>query len=106
MTRPESGGAIPVSILMVVDFPAPLRPRNPYTQPAGTFRFRSRTTHIGPYDFERCSMTIASEDVSSDMTCVSFGEMKYSERINWPMPRPATEIEPYGPEPVHEPRRR
>ena len=30
---PEVGGARPISILMVVDFPAPFGPRNPKKQP-------------------------------------------------------------------------
>ena len=39
---------MPVSILIVVDFPAPFRPRNPYTHPVGTFKFKSLTAHFGP----------------------------------------------------------
>ena len=47
------GRAIPSSILIVVDFPAPFGPRKPNTSPGGTARSRSRTAHDGPYRLPR-----------------------------------------------------
>src|SRR5882762_7566566 len=46
--RPELGASKPVSILMVVDFPAPLGPRNPKNCPGATRRFTSRTATNSP----------------------------------------------------------
>ena len=46
--RPEVGARSPVSILMVVDFPAPLGPRKPKNCPGATRRFTSLTATKSP----------------------------------------------------------
>ncbi len=48
-TVPRVGAARPRIIFMVVDFPAPLGPRNPVTWPGSTVNDRSSTTVSGPY---------------------------------------------------------
>src|SRR5580693_8823328 len=45
---PEVGASKPVSILMVVDLPAPLGPRKPKNWPASTRRFTSCTAVKSP----------------------------------------------------------
>src|ERR1700722_10516476 len=45
---PEVGASRPVSILMVVDLPAPLGPRKPKNWPASTRRFTSCTAVKSP----------------------------------------------------------
>ena len=49
--RPESGLTRVVSILIVVDLPAPLGPRNPNMVPARTDRSIPSTAAAPPYDF-------------------------------------------------------
>src|ERR1700676_4909440 len=58
--RPELGASRPVSILMVVDFPAPLGPRNPKNCPGATRRFTSSTATRPPNRRVRCSVEIAA----------------------------------------------
>jgi len=48
---PASGVSRPVSILMVVVFPAPFGPRNPNSSPSGTLKEISSTAVIAPNRF-------------------------------------------------------
>src|SRR5579864_877187 len=52
---------------MVVDFPAPLGPRNPKNEPRGTSRSTPLTAATEPYDFLRSRTRIAAEDISSSV---------------------------------------
>ena len=45
---PSSGCSVPVSILMVVVFPAPLGPRKPTTSPRSTSKLALSTATMGP----------------------------------------------------------
>src|SRR6266481_7435703 len=56
-TRPDVGASSPVSILMVVDFPAPLGPRNPKNCPAVTHRSILSTAVSAPK--RRVSFSVA-----------------------------------------------
>ncbi len=55
---PLEGGTRVVKSFIVVDFPAPLGPRNPNTWPDLTDRSISSTAKTDPYDFERDLATI------------------------------------------------
>src|SRR5271156_1098483 len=57
--RPEVGASRPVSILIVVDFPAPLGPRKPKNWPGATRKFTSCTATKSPKRRVRCSVEIA-----------------------------------------------
>ena len=46
--RPLSGRTMPISILIAVDLPAPLRPNSPYTLPCGTRKLSESTTRRPP----------------------------------------------------------
>ena len=52
-SEPLEGGINVVSNLMVVDFPAPLGPKNPKTWPGLIDNTRSSTALTEPYDFDR-----------------------------------------------------
>src|ERR1700722_6343617 len=56
---PPSGGYWPVSILMVVDLPAPLSPSSANIEPAGTLKLRRSTATLPPKRLvnSRMSMT-------------------------------------------------
>ena len=47
---PEVGGIRPVSMRMVVDFPAPFGPRNPKKQPRGTVEVQAVDRGLAPVD--------------------------------------------------------
>lgn len=53
LISPAVTGRNPVTIRMVVDFPAPLGPRNPRTSPFLTENERSSTAALGPKRFVR-----------------------------------------------------
>src|SRR5271156_5489857 len=57
--RPAEGASKPVSILIVVDFPAPLGPRKPKNWPGATRKFTSCTATRSPKRRVRCSVEIA-----------------------------------------------
>src|SRR5271163_1358130 len=65
--RPDEGASRPVNILMVVDFPAPLGPRNPKNWPAATRRFTSCTAIKSPKRRVRCSVEIAGAAMVADV---------------------------------------
>src|ERR1700723_308182 len=65
--RPEVGASKPVSILMVVDFPAPFGPRNPKNWPGATRRFTSCTATKSPKRRVRCSVEIAGAAIGADV---------------------------------------
>ena len=58
--RPELGANSPVSILMVVDFPAPLGPRKPKNCPAATVRSMASTAVRPPKRRVSFSVTMAA----------------------------------------------
>src|SRR5271169_242151 len=64
---PELAASRPVSILMVVDFPAPLGPRNPKNWPGATRRFTSWTATRSPKRRVRCSVEIAGAASDADV---------------------------------------
>src|SRR5271170_1316123 len=64
--RPEEGASRPVSILMVVDFPAPLGPRNLKNWPGATRRLTSCTAIKSPKRRVRCSVAIAGAASGAD----------------------------------------
>src|SRR6476620_11667762 len=64
--------ATPRSTLLVVVLPAPLRPRNPQIEPAGTARLSPRKASTAPYclhspdvSMTKVSLTLASRAVQS-----------------------------------------
>ena len=57
--RPEVGASSPVSILIVVDFPAPFGPRNPKKWPACTCRSMASTAVSAPNVRVNFSVAIA-----------------------------------------------
>src|SRR3954453_833894 len=59
--------AMPSRTLIVVVLPAPLRPRNPQIEPAGTARLKPRSASTAPYCLRRSdvSMTNASLTLTS-----------------------------------------
>src|SRR5579862_4350613 len=59
--EPEVGGIRPVSMRIVVDFPAPLGPRKPKKQPRGTTRSTPSTAALSPYSLRRSRTAIAGE---------------------------------------------
>src|ERR1700678_83080 len=59
--RPDVGASNPVSILIVVDLPAPLGPRKPKNCPGATRRLTSCTAINSPNRRVRCSVAIAGE---------------------------------------------
>ena len=59
-TRPESAGRKPVTIFIVVDFPAPFGPRNPSTSPRRTEKLIPATASIGPKCLTRFSIRTSS----------------------------------------------
>src|SRR6266852_689779 len=61
--RPAVGASNPVSILMVVDFPAPLGPRKPKNWPDATLRFTSSTATSSPKRRVRFSVEIVGESI-------------------------------------------
>src|SRR5271168_1647633 len=65
--RPDVGASRPVSILMVVDFPAPLGPRNPKNWPGATRRFTSCTATRSPKRRVRCSVEIAGAAIVAEV---------------------------------------
>src|SRR5271165_5458954 len=65
--RPEVGASSPVSILIVVDFPAPFGPRNPKKWPACTFRSMASTAVSAPNVLVSFSVAIAISPMIS--TC-------------------------------------
>src|SRR5919108_4274941 len=58
VAEPESGSRNPVIIFIVVDFPAPLGPRNPSTSPRITFSETPSTALILPKLFLSASASI------------------------------------------------
>src|ERR1039457_6237342 len=58
---PPSAGISPVSMRMVVDFPAPLGPRKPKNDPRGTSRSTPSTAALRPYDFRRSRTRMAGD---------------------------------------------
>ena len=54
--RPESAERKPVTIFIVVDFPAPFGPRNPSTSPRRTEKLMPSTALIGPKCLTRFSI--------------------------------------------------
>src|ERR1035437_2653943 len=58
---PPSEGISPVSMRMVVDFPAPLGPRKPKNDPRGTSRSTPTTAALSPYDFRRSRTRMAAD---------------------------------------------
>src|SRR6202451_35363 len=64
--RPALGASKPVSILIVVDFPAPLVPRKPKNWPPATRRFTSCTATKSPKRRVRCSVEIAGAAIVAD----------------------------------------
>src|SRR5665213_1142551 len=70
--RPEVGVSRPQSIRMVVDFPAPLGPRNPKTSPLRTERLMLSTAMKLPKRFT--SFSITTEFVASAMLSPSTGD--------------------------------
>src|SRR5437588_438748 len=53
VVEPDVGASSPTIIRIVVDFPAPLGPRNPVTIPGRTVNDRSCTATLSPYRFVR-----------------------------------------------------
>src|ERR1700722_13948543 len=76
--RPVVGASRPVSILMVVDFPAPLGPRNPKNWPGATRRFTSCTATKSPKRRGRCSVEIAGAAIVADVL-IEFQTLAYSQ---------------------------
>src|SRR5713226_10580323 len=62
--RPAVGASKPVSILMVVDLPAPLGPRKPKNWPGATLRFTSSTATRSPKRRVRFSVEMAGETIN------------------------------------------
>src|ERR1022692_2277187 len=58
---PASQGISPVSMRMVVDFPAPLGPRKPKNDPRGTSRSTPSTAALSAYDFRRPRTRMAGD---------------------------------------------
>src|SRR5688572_23104770 len=58
---PPLGCRKPVSIFMVVDFPAPLGPRKPSTVPGSTRKLTPSTAVIGPKCLERFLISIMAD---------------------------------------------
>jgi hypothetical protein len=56
--EPEVGGKKPVSIFIVVDFPAPFGPRKPRTSPLETVKERSSTAVKPPNSLHSCTASI------------------------------------------------
>ena len=52
-SEPDEGLIRVVRSLIVVDFPAPLGPKNPKTCPLLTDKIRSFTAFTEPYDFDK-----------------------------------------------------
>src|SRR5262245_54398768 len=68
---PAVGRAMPSSSLIVVVLPAPLRPRKPKIEPAGTRRFSPRTASFASKRFRRSIVSIAN---ASDTTSSCLGQ--------------------------------
>ena len=64
LTSPLVGGRKPVTTRMVVDFPAPLGPRNPRTSPLFTVKERSSTAFLCPNCFVRLVTSIMVGEIS------------------------------------------
>src|SRR6185369_10194107 len=58
VTRPAVGASSPRIILIVVDLPAPLGPRNPVTCPGRTVNDKSSTATRSPYRLVRPTASI------------------------------------------------
>src|SRR5882757_8368214 len=58
VTRPAEGAMNPAIMRMVVDFPAPLAPRNPSTSPGATENVKSSTASLSPYRLDRFFVVI------------------------------------------------
>src|SRR5690349_9597145 len=56
---PAVGRTIPISTLMAVVLPAPLRPRNPKMDPRGTCRFSPDSASTSSYRFRSPTVSIA-----------------------------------------------
>src|SRR5580658_990291 len=76
--RPEVGASRPVSILMVVDFPAPLGPRNPKNWPGATRKFTSCTATRSPKRRVRWSVEIAAAAIGAEVL------MEFQTLAHWP----------------------
>src|SRR5882757_9013855 len=55
---PVVGEMNPAIMRMVVDFPAPLAPRNPSTSPGATENVKSSTASLSPYRLDRFFVVI------------------------------------------------
>src|SRR5271165_925466 len=84
--RPEVGANKPVSILMVVDFPAPFGPRNPKNCPAFTRRSTESTAVNGPNRRVNCSVRMAISFISQPSADTTAGKL-YHEVLRIPPPQ-------------------
>src|ERR1700687_6357157 len=57
-TCPAEGAMKPPIMRMVVDFPAPLAPRNPSTSPGATENVKSSTASLSPYRLDKFFVVI------------------------------------------------
>src|SRR5882757_3604953 len=58
VTWPAEGAMNPAIMRMVVDFPAPLAPRNPSTSPGDTEKVKSSTASLSPYRLDKFFVVI------------------------------------------------
>src|SRR6266849_1544382 len=89
--RPAVGASRPVSILMVVDFPAPLGPRKPKNWPAATRRFTSSTATSSPKRRVKPSVAMAGASMEfPTLAQVAGGEARQAKgkKVQVGNPRP------------------
>src|SRR5689334_6671444 len=68
--RPDVGGINPVTMRIVVDFPAPFGPRKPSTSPRSTVKEISFTASFAPNAFTRFSTLIIPSSATAPLGAV------------------------------------